>query len=327
MLIMKKFLLILLCCISIFIFSGCAEVQYTRYFYQGIIIDDVFIELDDTQFSSTTKLNLVKNKIANDINQFKTDVDSLKSTLVLGASLEYRDYIINGIEVTKEIDHVKSKYRLITKFADYNLFVLFYGTNDFVDCGPFTELIMNTGKSNAKLIDDFWIKYKSYVSDNSITAPDDLNKNSTELMYESYYELYTGQEFNGVYDFSQIDFSQVFKTDEDRFYSNADIVVPSSQTTDGLTWHYWSIDSDTKQLEIYRLSPYTTSWYVVALAISIISIIIMIIVMIVKKKNSNNLPNSDMSYNILSNGEKMDILSVKKKYNKRADTMIDEDDE
>jgi hypothetical protein len=77
--------------------------------------------------------------------------------------------------------------------------------------------------------------------------------------------------FQYKYGLKDLKLTQEYASPDLEVYSNADEIV----VEDGLKMHHWSIDPNSLEfeLEFYTVTPHTTSWYILALIISFLSIV------------------------------------------------------
>ncbi len=274
-------LVIMLVCVTSFF--GCANIEYMRAIdSSNTIIDKIRITLDESKVNKAGKdLNEVMGKINSDMISFRWGVDNWKEEQ-FGEYPDLYDAVKKGIAV--EVSKVaKNEITLSIQFSDWKMFGLFYGyaeAEDFEykqfleDKGPFINNILNTDYEENEY-GLFIIKYsilKSVGIDQSI---EDFEYNGTNY-YKEYREFFLNK-----YGMEDVGISQEFAYPDDRLKSNAD----ESGVVGDLTWLKWNLNDKTEDFEIsiYKITANSSTWYIIAL---IISIIVAIVAFVVIKKKS-----------------------------------------
>lgn len=266
--------------------TGCANIEFIRAIdATNTVVDRLVIELDESKINKAGQsLDTVMSAINNDMITFRNSVSDWK--------LKFSDYpnllnlIDNGIKVEVALPKSNQIY-LTIQFSSWDMFGLFYGyseiedfeyTSVMSDVGPFVDEILakNYGQENYGL---FLIKY--FILKNAGIV-DDLE--TFEYSGVNYYEKYKSL-LNNHYNIDDVKVSEIFAYPDDRLYSNAD----EKEIQANMTLLRWNLDGKSKdfEMEIYKLYPNTTIWYVLALVISAIVVTILIVVYIKKSKNEH----------------------------------------
>lgn len=287
---------------------GCAKMEYIRTVDgYGVIIDKLVVSLDESKINKAGKsLEEVANKISSDFDNFIIMVGNWKENFNDSESYsELYEKLKTGIKVSR--NNIRNKeLTLSIEFSNWQMFGLFYGfvtvggqevVGAMNDIGPFLSnlLLGQYGTSDmgiflykySRVTDEGFIKnlQNKYADDDSTfisTNYADYNFNFTNLYND--YRNFT----NNSYDINDLDIVQIFAYPDERLYSNCDEdEVFESQNLDGLNMMYWNLSDkdDDYQMEIYKVAPKSTAWYVVALVISAVVVAILIIRM---AKNSKN---------------------------------------
>lgn len=284
----NKFLTILfLMFVSITFFCGCASVEFIRAVdASNTIMDKIAISLDESKVNkSGLNLETIMNSIEDDMNKFRNEVNAWKSEQ-FAEYPELFETVKTGIkvEVTKPR---RNEISLALEFDGWNMFGLFYGyaeAEDFEytkfveDKGPFINNILNSNyEDNSYGL--FLIKY-SILKSNGIVG----NIKSFEFDGTNYYDKYYNM-FMHRYNLDDVDISQIFAFPDDRLHSNADDI----EVEGDLTLLKWNMNGKNEdyQMTIYKITANPSTWYIVALVISAISVII--ITVVIRKKSKGQI--------------------------------------
>lgn len=276
---------VMLICVTTFF--GCANVEFIRAVDStNTIIDKIAISIDESKVNKAgSDLVTVTNMIESDMVQFRNGVTDWKESQ-FAEFPELYESVKTGIKVEVSKPR-KNELSLAIEFRDWKMFGLFYGyaeAEDFdyvkfiEDKGPFINNILN-GKYEDNSYGLFIIKYsilKSMGLENSIQ---NFDYNGT-----NYYEKYKAY-FMNRYGMEDIELSQIFAYPDDRLHSNAD----DSEVQGDLTLLKWNLSDkeDDFEMSIYKITANSSSWYILALAISAIAGIIILIV--IKKKSKGQI--------------------------------------
>ena len=280
----------LLCCIILLlctcVFAGCANVEYQRRIDDlGQILDKITVELDYDKLSSKglsdeqiiSLLDVVKNDIDDNFaNIVKSNLSFIQQT---NPALFYaiRPYIQLNDSVTRIIDPATKTYKVSyeilfkngTQYTASEIMEYAYGATGDDDDSE-SSGGMETQKS------DFLTKYVQKSSN----FFGDVTK--TTFNGQNVYEKY--QTLCPQFGEDDITLTQIYGSTNYRLKSNADVV----DTIEGYKCHLWEMSiSKAKEfeLEFYYLSPTTSSWYILALALSMSLVVALVVVFIVKTHN------------------------------------------
>ena len=281
----KKFVTsLVLICISIFTFFGCANVEYYRAVDgTGKIIDKFVVTLDYKKINENKlNYNYIVDTVKQDLTKFVKYVEDWQES----AFVKYPDIqlaVMDGIKARYDEDSDNGKYSVSLIFSDWTMFGLFYGHTTIQngeyehvmnDVGPFIEEIINENESKED-INLFLYKYSKLESDGIYNEI----KNVEVGDLGNYYNKYTT--LTGL-DLDDIQISQSFAYPDDRIYSNADVI----EHTGGMTWLNWDLNNKDEgfKMIIYKIAPKGVAWYILALIISAIFIVILIVVIAIKSR-------------------------------------------
>ncbi len=273
---------------------GCAKIEYIRTVDgRGVIIDKLVVTLDESKINKSQKtLDEVSSKISQDFNDFIVMVGDWKESFNNNETYsELYERLKTGIKVTRENTSAK-ELTLSIEFSNWQMFGLFYGfvtvggeevDGAMTDVGPFLSNLL-LGKYGTSDMGIFLYKYSRVTDEGfiknlqSLDGEQSLTFNNTfdfQTLYNDY-RSYT----NNSYDIDDLEIVQIFAYPDERLYSNCDEkVVYESQNLNGLNMMYWNLSDkdDDFQMELYKVAPKTTAWYVVALVISAIVVSILIL--------------------------------------------------
>lgn len=283
----KIFTIVFLLLVSITTFFGCAKVEFIRAIdSSSTIIDKLAITLDESKINKAGEdLNHVIALIDGDMIYFRNSVTAWKES-EFSEYPELYEAVKNGIkvEVTKPR---KNEISIALEFSNWKMFGLFYGyaiaedfeyTKFMQDHGPFVENILNSDyEDNSYGL--FLIKYA--ILKNAGIEGDIQN---FEFDGTNYYDKYRSL-FMNRYGMEEVEVSQIFAFPDDRLQSNAD----ESEVEGDLTLLRWDLNNKNEDFEmtVYKITANTTSWYVLALLLSSISVII--IAVIINKKSKGQI--------------------------------------
>ena len=280
----KVLTIIFLLLVSVTTFFGCAKVEFIRAIDSSeTIIDKLAISLDESKINKAGEdLTSVISKIDGDMIHFRNRVDDWKIS-EFAEYPELYESVKDGIkvEVTKPR---KNEISIAIEFSNWKMFGLFYGyavAEDFEynaflqDHGPFIANILNSDYEDNDY-GLFLIKY-------AILKNGGIEENIQNFEFDgtNYYEKYRSL-FMNRYGMEEVEVSQIFAFPDDRLHSNAD----DSEVQGDLTLLRWDLSNKTDDFEmtIYKITANTTSWYVLALILSAVSVIIITIVIQKKSK-------------------------------------------
>ena len=268
----KKFLCLLLSIISVFIFAGCANIEYHRVTDDtGQIIDRLIVELHDNEIIEKigeVKFTALKQDIEGDFNDYIQAINNMKPHLqVENPEMDFSTGIVaeRSSWIKNEENISKITIQIVYKNSAYLQALNGSSSNDETqEDSDDTEIINNL----------FISKYMMY-SDNVFSDIDET----------AYYQYYTAS--YGEFNMSDVNLTQVYGTTDNRLRSDADYI----ENIEGINYHLWDIETENDAYKVKKLSYHYrtavgTGWYILALGLSLVLAIILIIVYIIKRKNT-----------------------------------------
>lgn len=282
---------------------GCAKIEYIRTVDgYGVIIDKLVVSLDENKIENTGKTaDEICSKIQDDFKKFETMVGEWKKSFSQNeAYTEIAKKLETGIKVNRSNAGGNKELTLSIEFSNWQMFGLFYGfvtiggqevEGAMTDVGPFLSNLL-LGKYGTSDMGIFLYKYSRVTDAGFINNLQNLDSEQS-LTFNDAFDFQTlSKDYlnftNNSYDINDLDIVQIFAYPDERLYSNCDEdEVFESQNLDGLNMMYWNLsDKDGDyQMEIYKVAPKPTAWYVVALVVSALVVSILIFRM---AKNSKN---------------------------------------
>lgn len=257
----KKLLCLILLC-TVFLFAGCATIEYDRIVLEdGTILDAVSVKLDNQKienagFNVNDAKEGVKTKMSNYllqvVNTFKAREDGL-SSIEKYAVLNNLTY-----SVTENNDYIIASI----KFKNYNTFKYFYGLH----------LVEDTDKNEPDKVEEFLIN-KYVNTGKTIFSTDDAKYITNDFI--AY--------FDNKFSLDDTNLSYVFGTSEDKLYSNANY----QYSLNGINFHHWIINDINQEISTYTIVPKPVNWYLLALGLTFVLIVILYVISLFTKKKSN----------------------------------------
>lgn len=257
----KKLLCLILLC-TVFLFAGCATIEYDRIVLEdGTILDAVSVKLDNQKienagFNVNDAKEGVKTKMSNYllqvVNTFKAREDGL-SSIEKYAVLNNLTY-----SVTENNDYIIASI----KFKNYNTFKYFYGLH----------LVEDTDKNEPDKVEEFLIN-KYVNTGKTIFSTDDAKYITNDFI--AY--------FDNKFSLDDTNLSYVFGTSEDKLYSNANY----QYSLNGINFHQWIINDINQEISTYTIVPKPVNWYLLALGLTFVLIVILYVISLFTKKKSN----------------------------------------
>ena len=249
----KKVLSLIVVLFSIILLSGCASVDYSRFIYpSGEINDRIVIEFSDEALSHCTvsKSKLYKS-IINDLeNYYIQPIEDFVYQFAMSGqhTLEEIALVKNGIKTNIEL--LGEKIVCDVTFANVAVFNLYYGVSSD-ESSDASDLEFREGAFVNKYVQS---------SQNAFAV---LKTDYLKQFINKYAKL-----FNNYYALKDVKLTQVYASPNKGIYSNAN----ETETVQGIKMHQWEISADNLDfnLEFYTLSPNTSTWYILALFISLI---------------------------------------------------------
>jgi len=253
-----KRLSIIFCFLFIVIFSGCANVQFSRTINEnGSIVDAVAVTLDldelkKANYDTDTVIAFIEQKmngyLSNIITSFKIREDNLDEIVKLT--------VLQNI--TSLVYHKDNIVVALLKFKNYGTFKYFYGLH----------LIEDTDNT---IIEEGFLVNKYISSGKTIFAGEDARFIENEFL--SY--------FNEDFTLNDVTYEYTFGTTDDKLYSDADY----NFSEDGINYHQWIIKSNNTNREIktYNILVKPVNWYLTALITTAVFILISFGIVTIKK--------------------------------------------
>lgn len=284
----KLFVLILILFCTIF--TGCANIEFVRFVDGNHAIQDKFVvELDKDKLNEKgySMFEVLKD-IESDFVNIKNSIEDWKKQFQVNPDLLYvYDMVKDGIivDVKPARNDSNSIYLSIT-FSNLSMFGLFYGystienqeyTKAMEDVGPFISKMIEEDYSTEEL--GLMLYKYSLLKDDGILA----SLKDFEYDGENYYVNYS-EYFEGDFEFSDVEVSEIFVYPDDRIYGNAD----DGEVISGVSTFKWVLsDKDENfQMEIYKMAPNAVNWYVLAIIISCMVVVVLFIIMFLKSKQN-----------------------------------------
>ena len=271
----NKIFSILLILVWMFIFTGCANIEYQRITDDtGKIVDKLVVEINEEELLkhiTREKLDKLKDDIRIDMKSYVYSVKQVRDNLQSSntdVNLNYAEGIT--VEHTGWTLVEGTTYRIIVQMIFQNstyLEKLYGGSEDGENAETPSEVISNL----------FVSKYVMY-SDNVFS---NLEETTGGMDNKNYFDYYS-QEY-GEFGVEDLTLTQMYGTTDSRLKSNADY----TENIDGINYHLWEINTENAEYKTMKLSYYYTTavgtgWYIVALAISIGLAILLIMVYIIR---------------------------------------------
>ncbi|MBQ9791221.1 MAG: hypothetical protein IJW28_01410 [Clostridia bacterium] len=309
----KIFSLIVVLMLSV-ILTGCANIEYYRVVDgYGFIMEKLVIDIDKEALKNTyptntnQAINNLKSELETDFKTFEEKINKWKQDN-FGAYTKLYSELVTDITIDKSViiqNGGDIHATLTLGFKNEKMFYIFYGVAEITDengdivsyspalndYGPFLADFENVKEEN-----DGFFTYK-YDVRNSNTIADALDKDNGDEYYLGFVDKY-GQYFFNTYDINDVLLYQVFGYPDDKLHSNADMEGQEG----GINLFKWKIDitADT-ELELYKLAANRHLWYIVAIAVALVSVMI-------------------ISFNIKKNGSKEEVKKVS-----NENDIVDED--
>lgn len=270
---LTKHLKLIILAVFAFILTGCAQMDYSRIvFANGRVQDRVVITLDTDKIKAAGySTNSLLTVIQNDLElYFLSGVRSFKSESQSNINFteEQKNLINNSILSSVDITADLKKVVATITFENNEVFDMYYTwqkqQNETPEEEPASNVIVKKG-----------FYFNTYIQTSSTAYGDIINS----FFYEKYStDLGLSQHFT----LNDISFSQIYASNNLALKSNA----LYTEVNSGIKFHYWQVNplNNNQTLEFYAYSPQTTSWYVTALAISLLAVIIIFAYNLFNKK-------------------------------------------
>lgn len=269
----KNLLSLIIVVFCVILFGGCASIDYSRGVYpEGKIVDRIVVEIDNSafkycMFSKTDMLTIIKvdfeNYYIQPIEDFKTEFWASNHTF--SEKQKVQDGIITDVRIVNDTVFCEVTY------SSQEIFDLYYAQTS-----SSSESQDNDG-SNVELREGVFVDKYVQSTNNAYAVL------KTEFL-QNLIKKYKGY-FKNNYGLANLKLTQEYASPDTTINSNA----TETEIVDGIMkMHYWEIDPNNLdfELEFYTVSPHTTSWYIVALVLSLLSILI-VVTILYKRKRAN----------------------------------------
>ena len=269
----NKIFSLILIALSLFVFCGCANVEYQRITDGvGQILDKLIIELDEKEIIEkvgNVKFATLKQDIEDDLRDYELAINYLKPQL----QQKYSDMDFYTGIIAKTTPWLSDG-----KTSRISIEIL-YKDSTYLQCLNGSESSDSGEKQNNEIVSNLFISKLMMYSDNVFKDMESMGMHGG-----SYYDYYTTN--YSEFTVADVNLTQVYGTADTRLKSNADYKT----NIDGINYHLWEIDTAEKgynsmQLTYYYTTAVGTGWYIVALALSLGLAIILLVVYIIRKIN------------------------------------------
>lgn len=273
----KKFLSLILIICSVFVFCGCANIEYQRITDDtGQIIDKLVIELNEKeilQTMSNIELQELKRDIQKDLDNYVVAINYTKPQL----QLQYPD-----MDFSTGIVAETTPWEYVSQDVSKIYIEIYYKNSDYmlkINGGGNQEEDQENSDSNTEIISDLFISKYMMYSDNVFMGMEEVSMGS-----QTYFDFYTAKYSD--FTVEDVTLTQVYGTTDSRLKSNADYKT----TIDGINYHLWEIDTknggyNTAKLSYYYTTAIGTGWYLVALALTFVLAFVLLVVYIIRKND------------------------------------------
>lgn len=250
---------VIFCLLLVLIFSGCANVEFSRTIKEdGSIIDAVAVTLDlDKITNAGYKISEVEEHIEQKmstylsavISSFKTRSDDLDNITKLTV-----------LQNTTPLVYKKdNKIIAVLKFKNYGTFKYFYG------------LHLNEDSKDNTIIEEGFLINKYISTGKTIFAGEDAR------FIENQFLAY----FNNDFSLKDVSYEYTFGTIDDKLYSDADYTF----TKEGINYHQWIVKSDNinREIKTYNILVKPVNWYLTALVITATFILVSFAIIYLRK--------------------------------------------
>lgn len=233
--------------------TGCASVDYSRFIYpSGEINDRLVVEVDDEamKFCKVSKQKLFSLIVTDLENSYIQPIENKITEFVNSAenSFEQKQQLLNGINTNIEV--IGDKIVCDVTFSNMAVFNLYYHDPDAEE---------NT-ESEIEFREGAFVNKYVQSSQNAFAV---LQTNYLKTFITKYKSL-----FNNVYDLKDVKLTQVYASPNTSIHSNAN----DTEISQGIKMHQWEISADNLdfELEFYTVSPHASTWYILALFVSLV---------------------------------------------------------
>lgn len=238
------------------ILCGCAQIDYSRMVYpDGKVSDRIVVEIDEDAFrhcsaSKGDLLNLVKVEFE---NYYVQPIEDFKAEF-WASTYDFEDKQLVQDGITTDVRVIGNSIFCDVNFNNTRAFDLYYRN---IDKGEEDD------SSQTDFREGTFVNKHVQSSENAFAV---LKTEFVQSLIGKYRTL-----FQYKYGLKDLKLTQEYASPDLEVYSNADEIV----VEDGMKMHHWVIDPSSLEfeLEFYTVTPHTTSWYILALIISFLSIV------------------------------------------------------
>lgn len=261
---LKKYLTCLVLIFAIFLFTGCASIQYERSVRpDGKIVEMVLVKLDEEKINQVGKtksevINFVINKMniysSNMVNNFFLKEDTLLYIEKVA--------VTNNILFIADYDEANDVVFAKMEFKNYNTFRYFYGLH-----------LEEESVDDSEIIENYLYNKK-------------LSKTQTvfAVANDEFIESEFSEEFNNEFTIEDCNLSFVFGSPDNKLHSDADYTY----IKDGVKYHQWNLNSIEDEISTFTFMVKPVNWYILSLVLTLALIIILFVVsLFVKGKKEN----------------------------------------
>lgn len=255
----KKFFSLIAVMFCFVLLGGCASIDYSRFIYpSGEINDRIVFEIDEKAFDyCTVPKQVLYASIIDDLeNYYIQPIEDFCAEFVSSGdhTLEEIELVKNGIHTN--ITYVNNRIVCDVTFKNVAVFNLYYGSGESDGDGQENE----NDESGIEFREGTFVNKYVQASQNAFAV---LQTDYLKAFINKYAAL-----FSNHYALKDVKLTQVYASPNTEIYSNAN----ATETTQGIKMHQWDISADNLdfQIEFYTVSPNTSSWYILALFISLI---------------------------------------------------------
>lgn len=257
---MKKiFLIFSLMVLSLFLFSGCAEVTFevktdsSGAISQTLVVTPDYELLDKNGYSKDT----VNERVITIFNNIvKSQEDNFKAYNIFTLPLSQKTEILERVKHSYNIEN--DKIILNTSFSNYSDYIYYYCMVE--------EALTNTEKVTKNAF--------YYLSETRSKTIFSSLENSNMLSYIKQMFSYKKE---CPFNLKDLNYNYVYTTTDSKQRSNADEIVYN----DGFYYHKWKINGNNlyKEIHFYKYTNIiAVNWYYLALLLSFVLFVILIII-------------------------------------------------
>lgn len=264
-------LIMILSCI--FVFAGCANIEYQRTVDDyGQILDKLTIEIDESKLKSDTNVDDLIDNVKHDIKTYYIDPILFRVELYkLQNPTTFHDFqkLFDISDIIYSKTGTMHKVSVEILFGSSEVMYYLYGYD--ISDDDATDSSMTETKN-------FFIKKYTQTTDNVFGDVTTIEFGGVNLFEK--YQGKVGDEYNE----NDITLTQIYGTTDSRLHSNAD----ETTTLNGITYHLWEFNGAdaSAQLMFYYITANATGWYALAIALTLVILVVIVAIYIVDKKKN-----------------------------------------